>query len=78
MTLSGVRGFVVGDGNPGMGRTGTGEVKFFGQVLPKAKLVRYEISIKNKKAKLAICFADGKMFVDDKEIYSAKKLRVGF
>ena len=71
--------YLLWDGNPGIGRAlGAGEVKFFGQVLPKAKLVRYEISIKRiRKQKLVVGFADGKMFVDDKEIYSAKNLRVG-
>ena len=52
--------------------------KFFGPVLPKAKIVKYEISIKRiRKQKLVVGFADGKMFVDDKEIYTAKNLRVG-
>jgi len=71
--------YLLWDGNLGIGRAlGAGEVKFFGQVLPKAKLVRYEISIKRiRKQKLVVGFADGKMFVDDKEIYSAKNLRVG-
>ena len=71
--------YLLWDRNSGIGRAlGAGEVKFFGQVLPKAKLVRYEISIKRiRKQKLVVGFADGKMFVDDKEIYSAKNLRVG-
>ena len=71
--------YLLWDGNPGIGRAlGAGEVKFFGQVLPKAKLVRYEISIKRiRKQKLVVGFADGKMFVDDREIYTAKNLRVG-
>ena len=47
-------------------------------MLPKAQLVRYEISIKKiRKQKLVVGFADGKMFVDNKEIYTAKNLRVG-
>ena len=71
--------YLLWDGNPGIGRAlGAGEVKFFGQVLPKAQLVRYEISIKRiRKQKLVVGFADGKMFVDNKEIYTAKNLRVG-
>ena len=70
--------YLLWDGNPGIGRAlGAGEVKFFGQVLPKAKLVRYEISIKRiRKQKLVVGFADVKMFVDDKENYTAKNLRV--
>ncbi len=71
--------YLLWDGNPGIGRAlGAGEVKFFGQVLPKAKIVKYEISIKRiRKQKLVVGFADGKMLVDDKEIYTAKNLRVG-
>ena len=71
--------YLLWDGNPGIGRAlGAGEVKFFGQVLPNAQLVRYEISIKRiRKQKLVVGFADGKMFVDNKEIYTAKNLRVG-
>ena len=45
----------------------------------KAKLVDYKINIKKirKVKELVIGFADGLMFVDGKEIYSAKDLRVG-
>jgi len=39
--------FVSTMGNPGKGRAlGVGEVKFFGQVLPTAKLVTYKINVK--------------------------------
>jgi len=66
-------------GLPGIGRAlGAEKVKFFGQVLPSAKLVRYELDIKriiNRGAVLGL--ANGKMFVDDKPIYSAEKLKVG-
>jgi 3-hydroxyacyl-[acyl-carrier protein] dehydratase/trans-2-decenoyl-[acyl-carrier protein] isomerase len=63
----------------GKGRAlGVGEVKFTGQVLPTAKLVKYIIDVKRViKGKLALIIADGKMLVDDREIYSAKNLRVG-
>ena len=67
-------------GNGGIGRAlGAGQVKFYGQVLTKAKLVDYKINIKKirKVKELVIGFADGLMFVDGKEIYSAKDLRVG-
>jgi len=66
-------------GNPGHGRAlGVGEVKFTGQVLPRAKLVSYEISIKRViTRKLVLGVADGVMKVDGREIYTAKDLRVG-
>lgn len=73
-------GFFLGwIGNPGHGRAlGVGEVKFTGQVLPKAKLVRYEIDIKRViSRKLVLGIADGRMLVDGREIYTAKDLRVG-
>ncbi len=66
-------------GNPGHGRAlGVGEVKFTGQVLPKAKLVTYRLSIKRViSRKLILGVADGSMEVDGREIYTAKDLRVG-
>jgi len=66
-------------GHPGHGRAlGSGEVKFFGQVLPHAKKVNYHISIKRVIArKLVMGIADAKLDVDGKEIYSAKDLKVG-
>lgn len=73
-------GFFLGwKGNPGRGRAlGSGEVKFFGQVLPTAKLVTYELEIKRLiERKLVMGIADGRMLVDGREIYSAKDLRVG-
>ena len=73
-------GFFLGwKGNPGKGRAlGSGEVKFFGQVLPSAKVVSYELEIKRLiERKLVMGIADGVMKVDGKEIYTAKDLRVG-
>jgi len=66
-------------GNPGHGRAlGVGEVKFTGQVLPKAKKVTYHIDIKRIiTRKLVLGIADGRMQVDGREIYAAKDLRVG-
>lgn len=66
-------------GNPGHGRAlGVNEVKFSGQVLPKAGMVKYTIDIKRVIArKLVLGIADGKMEVDGREIYTAKDLRVG-
>ncbi len=66
-------------GNPGHGRAlGVGEVKFTGQVLPNAGLVKYTIDIKRVIArKLILGIADGKLEVDGREIYAARDLRVG-
>jgi 3-hydroxyacyl-[acyl-carrier protein] dehydratase/trans-2-decenoyl-[acyl-carrier protein] isomerase len=64
---------------PGYGRAlGSDKVKFFGQVTPSAKTVRYEIDIKRVINRGAVVgFADGNMFVDDRHVYSADGLRVG-
>jgi len=71
--------FLTWSGMPGKGRAlGAGEVKFSGQVLPDAKLVRYELDLRrviNRSLKMGI--ADGVMLVDGKQIYTAKDLRVG-
>ena len=57
---------------------GSGEVKFFGQVLPSAKKVTYNIQIKRVlKGKLNLAIADGSVTVDGREIYTAEGLRVG-
>ena len=66
-------------GEPGLGRAlGVGEVKFRGQVLPEAKLVRYEIDIRRvMRSKLSLVIANGRTLVDGREIYEAKDLRVG-
>ena len=71
--------FLVWKRNPGRGRAlGVGEVKFAGQVLPTAKLVRYEIDIKRVvERKLVLAIADGRVLVDGREIYTATDLRVG-
>ncbi len=73
-------GFYLGwQGNPGRGRAlGSGEVKFFGQVLPTAKKVTYNIHIKRTiNRSLVRAIADGTVSVDGREIYSAEGLRVG-
>ena len=57
---------------------GSGKVKFTGQVLPKAKLVTYQIDIKRViTRKLNMAIADATMSVDGREIYTAEDLRVG-
>jgi len=65
--------------NPGHGRAlGVGEVKFTGQVLPEANMVKYTIDIKRVIARtLVLGIADGKLEVDGREIYTARDLRVG-
>ncbi|MDJ0939914.1 MAG: 3-hydroxyacyl-[acyl-carrier-protein] dehydratase FabA [Woeseiaceae bacterium] len=70
---------LVWSGYPGRGRAlGSGKVKFFGQVLPKAKLVTYQIDIKRViSRKLTMAIADASMSVDGREIYTAEDLRVG-
>ncbi|WP_207061709.1 3-hydroxyacyl-[acyl-carrier-protein] dehydratase FabA [Motiliproteus sp. SC1-56] len=73
-------GFFLGwKGNPGRGRAlGSGEVKFFGQVLPTAKKVTYHLELKRViERKLVMGIADGSLKVDGREIYTAKDLRVG-
>ena len=71
--------YLLWSGLPGIGRAlGAENVKFFGQVLPSAKKVKYKIDIKRVINRGAIVgLADGEMFVDGKKIYSAEKLKVG-
>lgn len=71
--------YLAWSGGTGKGRAlGAGEVKFFGQVLPDNKLVRYHLDIKRMvKRKLTMAIADARMEVDGREIYTAKDLRVG-
>ena len=65
--------------NPGRGRAlGSGEVKFFGQVLPTAKKVTYKIEMSRViQRRLVMGVGNATMEVDGKEIYSAKDLKVG-
>ena len=73
-------GFFLGwHGYPGKGRAlGVGEVRFSGQVLPSAKIVTYEINVKRLiTRKVVMGIADGCMFVDGEQIYTADDLRVG-
>jgi len=71
--------FLAWKGHPGKGRAlGAGEVKFFGQILPDAKRVTYQLDIRRILAsKLVLGIADGSVSVDGEQIYSAKNLRVG-
>ena len=70
---------LVWQGLVGRGRAlGVGKVKFFGQVLPTAKKVTYQIDMKRVIArKLSMAIADGSLSVDGREIYTAEDLRVG-
>lgn len=73
-------GFYLGwSGYPGRGRAlGVGEVKFTGQVLPKAEKIRYHIHMKRVMARgLVLGIGEGTVEVDNREIYSATGLRVG-
>lgn len=64
---------------PGCGRAlGVGQVRFFGQVLPHAKRVTYQIDVRRVIArKLTLIVCDGALAVDGETIYTAKDLRVG-
>lgn len=71
--------FLCWRGNPGRGRAlGVGEVKFFGQVLPTARVVTYLVDMKRViERKLVMGIGDGRVLVDGREIYTATDLRVG-
>ena len=66
-------------GMQGRGRAlGVGEVKFTGQVTPDVKKVVYKVHLKRViNRKLVMGIADGQMFVDGREIYTATDLKVG-
>ena len=67
-------------GNPGRGRAlGVGTVKFTGEVLKKAKLVKYEINMKKimSPGGTTVGLANGILLADGKKIYSADSLKVG-
>lgn len=73
-------GFFLGwKGNPGKGRAlGCGEVKFTGQILPTSKKVTYLLHVSRIiERRLVMGIADGFVMVDDRQIYTAKDLRVG-
>lgn len=71
--------FLAWSGGEGKGRAlGVGEVRFFGQVLPRNKRVSYRLDIKRViRRKLTMAIADGRLAVDGREIYTARDLRVG-
>jgi 3-hydroxyacyl-[acyl-carrier protein] dehydratase/trans-2-decenoyl-[acyl-carrier protein] isomerase len=74
-------GFFLGwRGGPGKGRAlGVGKVKFKGEVLDHCKIVTYEVDLKKiiERGSLIMGIADGKVFCDGNQIYSADDLQVG-
>jgi len=73
-------GFFLGwSGLPGKGRAlGANEVKFTGEILPDAKKVVYELSMRRViDRRLIMGIADGLVAVDGKTIYRTKGLKVG-
>ncbi len=73
-------GFFLGwSGAPGRGRAlGSGSVKFTGQVTPEINMVTYKVNMRRVMLrKLVMGVADAVMLADDKEIYTARDLRVG-
>jgi 3-hydroxyacyl-[acyl-carrier protein] dehydratase / trans-2-decenoyl-[acyl-carrier protein] isomerase len=73
-------GFTLGWlGGPGSGRAiSVGEVKFTGQVLPTAKLLRFQLDMKRViMRRLCIGIADGFVFCDGEPVFEAKDIRVG-
>ena len=66
-------------GMTGRGRAlGVGEVKFTGMVTPEIKLVKYIVNftrVIDRKLKLGM--ANGIMYADGEEIYSATNMKVG-
>jgi 3-hydroxyacyl-[acyl-carrier protein] dehydratase/trans-2-decenoyl-[acyl-carrier protein] isomerase len=73
-------GFWLGwSGSPGKGRAlGVGEVKFRGDVTPKTRLLRYEVSLRQiRRGKLVLGLANGRLLADGACIYVATDLKVG-
>ena len=71
--------FLAWKGNPGVGRAlGCGQVNFRGQVLPDARLLRYEIDLARvREGRTVMGVANCKVLVDDEEIYTADDVKVG-
>ena len=71
--------YLLWTGLPGIGRAlGADNIKFFGQVLPKAKKVVYKLDIKRViMRKLILGIANGKVICDDNLVYEAEDIRVG-
>jgi len=71
--------FLAWKGNHGLGRAlGCGKVGFRGQVLPNAKLVKYEIDMARvREGRAVLGIANARVLVDDKQIYTADDIKVG-
>lgn len=71
--------YLTWSGETGKGRAlGAGKIKFFGQVLPTAKLVSYTLHIKRLiRRKLSMVLFDGEVAVDGRKIYTAEDMKVG-
>ncbi|MCP5160113.1 MAG: bifunctional 3-hydroxydecanoyl-ACP dehydratase/trans-2-decenoyl-ACP isomerase [Hahellaceae bacterium] len=71
--------FLAWSGYEGKGRAlGVGTVKFFGEVLPSACQVEYRLHIKRVLTReIALGIADGEVWVDGQQIYTAESLRTG-
>lgn len=71
--------FLAWSGYEGKGRAlGVGNVKFFGEVLPDARVVEYRLNIKRVLTRdIVLGLADGEVWVDGKQIYTAEGLRTG-
>jgi len=71
--------FLVWNGTQGKGRAlGCDKLNFRGQILPHHHKITYIVDIKRvMNLKLVMIFADGILFVDGEEIYSAENMRVG-
>lgn len=73
-------GFTLGWlGGLGSGRAiSVGQVRFSGQVLPTARLLRFQLDIKRViTRKLFVGIADGKVLCDGNCVFEAKDIRVG-
>lgn len=72
--------FMTWQGNKGKGRAlGVDQVRFFGEVTPDCKLVKYMLDVKRVIVRGAACvgLGDGSLSVDGREVYKALNLRVG-
>ncbi len=69
-------------GGLGAGRAlGCGEVEFAGQIRPRDRCVRYEVTVRRyteiEKAGASMVIGDATVLVDDSPIYSIQRARVG-
>ncbi len=71
--------FLAWKGNRGAGRAlGCGKVIFRGEVLPSAKLLRYELDLTRiRQGRTVMGVANCKVLVDEVEVYTAADVKVG-